>query len=266
MAQTSTKPKALVLRAPGTNCDQETAQAWRLAGAEADIHHFNRLLDNPGMLADYRILTFPGGFSYGDDLGAGRVWSARIHLKLADTIREFVEKGGLVLGICNGFQVLVASGLLPAGARADMKPTASLSYNVSGQFEARWVDMAVNPGKCVFLKGIERIAMPAAHGEGRFLTSTPAELKALEAAGQVVLRYVDPATGKPTEEYPANPNGSPGAVAGVCDPTGRVFGLMPHPERFTSPLHHPSWTRFPKDAPPSADGLKIFTNAVAAIG
>lgn len=265
MAHTSMQPKALVLRAPGTNCDQETAQAWRLAGADPDVLHFHRLLENPAKLFEYQVLTFPGGFSYGDDLGAGRVWSARIHLKLADTIREFVEKGGLVLGICNGFQVLVASGLLPAGARKDMKPTASLSYNVSGQFEARWVSMRSTPGKCVFLKGIESISMPSAHGEGRFLTATSTELDALESAGQVVLRYVDPATGQPTETYPANPNGSPRGVAGVCDPTGRVFGLMPHPERFTSPLHHPNWTRFPRDAQPSADGLKIFTNAVAAM-
>jgi phosphoribosylformylglycinamidine synthase len=265
MANSSTKPKVLVLRAPGTNCDQETAHAWRLAGAEPEVFHFHRLLDNASLLGDYQVLTFPGGFSYGDDLGAGRVWSARIHLKLADTLREFVEKGGLVLGICNGFQVLVASGLLPAGARKDMTPTASLSYNISGQYEARWVDLKATPGNCVFLRGIERISMPSAHGEGRFLTATTAELDSLEANGQVVLKYVDSVSGQPTEAYPANPNGSPRGVAGVCDPTGRVLGLMPHPERFVSPLHHPNWTRFPKDAPPTADGLKLFTNAVEAL-
>lgn len=258
-------PKALVLRAPGTNCDQETARAWQMAGAEAEIWHFHRLLDAPEALAGFQILTFPGGFSYGDDLGAGRVWSARIHQTLADTLRQFVDRGGLVLGICNGFQVLVATGLLPDGARPGMKPTASLTYNISGQFEARWVQMRVNPGKSVFLQGIKSIAMPSAHGEGRFLTASAEQLAALQANGQVVLNYVDPATGEPTEQYPLNPNGSPQGVAGVCDPTGRILGLMPHPERFVSPLHHPNWTRFPKNALPTPDGLKLFTNAVAAL-
>lgn len=257
--------KALVLRAPGTNCDQETARAWEMAGAEAEIWHFHRLMENPESLEQFQILTFPGGFSYGDDLGAGRVWSARIHQHLGDTIRKFVDRGGLVLGICNGFQVLVATGLLPDGARPDMSPTASLTYNTSRQFEARWVQMKVSSDKSVFLKDIQQIAMPSAHGEGRFMTATGDQLAALQARGQVVLQYVDKSTGEPTEVYPANPNGSPLGVAGVCDPTGRILGLMPHPERFVSPLHHPNWTRYPKNALPSPDGLKLFNNAVSAL-
>ena len=257
-------PKALVLRAPGTNCDQETAQAWKMAGAESEIWHFHRLLESPESLSGFQILTFPGGFSYGDDLGAGRVWSARIHLSLADTLRKFVDHGGLILGICNGFQVLVATGLLPDGARAEMRPTASLTYNVSRQFESRWVQMQAKPGKSVFLNGISSIALPSAHGEGRFMTSSPEALQQLQAIGQVVLQYVDP-SGQPTEQYPANPNGSPQGVAGVCDPTGRILGLMPHPERFVTPIHHPNWTRFPKNALPSPDGLKLFTNAIASL-
>jgi phosphoribosylformylglycinamidine synthase len=255
--------KALVLRAPGTNCDQETARAWQMAGASAEIWHLNRLLDSPEALDNFQILTFPGGFSYGDDLGAGRVWAARNHQHLADTLSRFVDRGNLVLGICNGFQVLVATGLLPQGARPGMQPTASLSYNTSGQFEARWVEMQVSSSKSVFLKGIDRIAMPSAHGEGRFLTATDEDLATLGQNGQVVLKYINPTTGEPTESYPDNPNGSPSGVAGVCDPTGRILGLMPHPERFVSPLHHPRWTRFPKNALPSPDGLKLFTNAVA---
>ena len=258
-------PKALVLRAPGTNCDQETAHAWKMAGAESEIWHFHRLLESPSKLSEFQILTFPGGFSYGDDLGAGRVWSARIHQTLGDTLRTFVDNGGLILGICNGFQVLVATGLLPEGARIGMKPTASLTYNVSRQFEARWVSMQVEAGKSVFLQGITSISMPSAHGEGRFMTSSPEELTQLQSNGQVVLRYIDPTSGQPTEQYPANPNGSPLGVAGVCDPTGRILGLMPHPERFVTPLHHPNWTRFPKNALPSADGLKLFTNAIASL-
>lgn len=257
--------KALVLRAPGTNCDQETARAWQMAGAEAEIWHFHRLIEDPAALAEFQILTFPGGFSYGDDLGAGRVWSAQLHQHLGDTLRTFVDRGGLVLGICNGFQVLVATGLLPDGARPDIKPTASLTYNTSRQFEARWVDMRVSSDKSVFLKGISRISMPAAHGEGRFITASSEELGTLQSNGQVVLQYVDKSTGEPTEVYPANPNGSPLGVAGVCDPTGRILGLMPHPERFVSPLHHPNWTRFPKGSLPPADGLKLFTNAVSAL-
>lgn len=253
---------ALVLRAPGTNCDQETARAWQMAGANPEIWHFHQLIDSPQSLEKFQILTFPGGFSYGDDLGAGRVWSARIHQHLNETLRTFVDRGGLILGICNGFQVLVATGLLPDGARADMKPTASLTYNTSGQFESRWVDMSVSSSKSVFLTGIEKISMPSAHGEGRFMTATHNELDTLQANGQVVLQYVDQSTGKPTECYPLNPNGSPRGVAGVCDPTGRILGLMPHPERFVSPLHHPNWTRFPKDQLPPADGLKLFQNAV----
>ncbi len=255
--------KALVLRAPGTNCDQETARAWQMAGASAEIWHLNRLLESPAELDSFQILTFPGGFSYGDDLGAGRVWAARIHQHLSETLCRFVDRGNLVLGICNGFQVLVATGLLPQGARPGMKPTASLTYNNSRQFEARWVDMKVSSSKSVFLKGIERIAMPSAHGEGRFLTATADELAGLVHENQVVLQYVNPLTGDPTETYPDNPNGSPMGVAGVCDPTGRILGLMPHPERFVSPLHHPRWSRFPKNAQPSPDGLKLFQNAVS---
>jgi phosphoribosylformylglycinamidine synthase subunit PurQ / glutaminase len=252
------QPRALVLRAPGTNCDEETAAAWSLAGAAAETWHVGRVLEAPGALDRFQVLTIPGGFSYGDDLGAGRILAVRL-AALGEALGRFCDRGGLVLGICNGFQVLVQAGLLPGGAGA---PRATLTHNDSGRFEARWVRLLPTPGPCPFLTDAEPIELPVAHGEGKFLTADPGALAALERSGQVVLRYVDE-HGRPTEAYPANPNGSPGGVAGLCDPSGRIFGLMPHPERHVDPLHHPRWTRLgPK---PEGDGLRIFRNAVAAL-
>lgn len=252
------QPRALVLRAPGTNCDEETAAAWSLAGAAVETWHVGRILEAPGALDRFQILTIPGGFSYGDDLGAGRILATRL-AGLGEAIGRFHDRGGLVLGICNGFQVLVKAGLLPGGS---WKSPVTLTHNASGHFEARWVRLLPSPGVSAFLTDAEPIELPVAHGEGQFLTADPEARSALERAGQVVLRYVD-GDARPTETYPANPNGSPGAVAGLCDPSGRIFGLMPHPERYVDPLHHPRWTRLgPK---PEGDGLRIFRNAVAAL-
>lgn len=252
-------PRALILRAPGTNCDEETAAAWTLAGAEAETLHVGRILEAPDTLDRFQILTIPGGFSHGDDLGAGRILATRLSTALGDSLRTFRDRGGLVLGICNGFQVLVKAGLLP-GCESPISTT--LTHNDSGHFESRWVRLAPTPGRCVFLASPEPIELPVAHGEGKFLTGMSADLQTLEDAGQVVLRYVD-ANGDPTQAYPANPNGTPGAVAGLCDPTGRVFGLMPHPERHVSYLHHPRWTRMAPKA--EGDGLRIFKDAVEAL-
>lgn len=253
-------PRVLVLRAPGTNCDEETAAAWTLAGAAAETRHVGRVLEAPGSLDDFQALTLPGGFSYGDDLGAGRILATRL-TALGDALRRFRDRGGLILGICNGFQVLVKAGLLPGGPDAG---AATLTHNDSGHFESRWVRLAVRPGACPFLadSGPPVLELPVAHGEGKFLTAEAGALPALEAAGQIVLRYIDE-TGGPTEDYPANPNGSTGGVAGLCDPTGRIFGLMPHPERHVDALHHPRWTRRGLEHP--GDGLRIFRNAVAAL-
>ena len=252
------KPRVLVLRAPGTNCDEETAFAWRLAGAEAETWHVGRVVESPGALDSFQVLTLPGGFSYGDDLGAGRILATRLGTVLGDALRRFRERGGLVLGICNGFQVLVKAGLLPGtpGGRP-----ATLTFNDSGHFEARWVRLVPTPGLSPFLVDDEPMELPVAHGEGKFIVADSG-LSALESAGQVVLRYAD-LDGRPTASYPANPNGSPGAVAGVCDPTGRIFGLMPHPERHIDPLHHPRWTRLGLDR--EGDGLRIFRHAVTAL-
>jgi phosphoribosylformylglycinamidine synthase subunit PurQ / glutaminase len=253
------RPRAIVLRAPGTNCDEETAAAWERAGADVETWHVGRLLETPRALDSFRILTIPGGFSYGDDLGAGRIFATRLGTVLDDALRRFHDRGGLVMGICNGFQVLVRAGLLPGGPGPC---AATLTFNDSGHFESRWIRLAPRPGITPFLKDADLIELPVAHGEGKFVTSESSSLAALESGGQVVLRYVDEG-GRPTRDYPANPNGSLGAVAGLCDPTGRIFGLMPHPERHVDPLHHPRWTR--RGPAVEGDGLRFFRNAVDAL-
>ncbi|CAN5665343.1 phosphoribosylformylglycinamidine synthase subunit PurQ [soil metagenome] len=252
------RPRSLVLRAPGTNCDEETALAWERAGAEVETWHIGRMLEAPESLDLFQVLTLPGGFSYGDDLGAGRILATRLGV-LGDALRRFHDRGGLILGICNGFQVLVKAGLLPGGPEA---PRSTITHNDSGQFEARWVRLASTPGKSPFVPNDEPIELPVAHGEGKFLTPRMADLNTLEQGGQILLRYAN-AEGRPTQKYPDNPNGSDFALAGLCDPTGRIFGLMPHPERYIAPLQHPRWTRLgPRD---EGDGLRLFRGAVEAI-
>jgi len=253
------KPRVLVLRAPGTNCDEEAAFAWQQAGAMAETWHVGRLLESPDSLGSFQILTLPGGFSYGDDLGSGKILATRLGTVLGEPVRAFLDRGGLVLGICNGFQVLVKAGLLPG--RSDIG-AATLTFNDSGRFESRWVRLLPSPGLSPFLDQTEPIALPVAHGEGKLVLADPGHLTQLEASGQVVLRYVD-AHDQATATYPSNPNGSTGAIAGLCDPTGQIFGLMPHPERFLDPIHHPRWTRRGLDR--EGDGLRIFTNAVKAL-
>jgi phosphoribosylformylglycinamidine synthase subunit PurQ / glutaminase len=254
-------PRAIVLRAPGTNCDEETADAWQRAGASAEIWHINRLLEARAELDRCHILTIPGGFSYGDDLGAGRILATRIGIVLGEELVRFHERGGLILGICNGFQVLVRSGLLPGG---EGRCAATLAHNDSGHFEARWVRLLPRPGLSPFVTFSEPIELPVAHGEGKFVAAEAACLTRLDQAGQVILQYANPED-RPTQEYPANPNGSACAVAGLCDPSGRIFGLMPHPERFVLPWHHPRWTRRRDEPNPRGDGLWIFESAVAAL-
>jgi phosphoribosylformylglycinamidine synthase I len=253
------QPRAIVLRAPGTNCDEEAAYALERAGAVAETWHINKVIETPEALDRFQILTIPGGFSYGDDLGAGRILATRLARTLGDAIRRFHDRGGLVLGICNGFQVLVRAGLLPGGAAC----STTLAANQSGRFEDRWVRLLPRPGFSPFVAFSEPIELPVAHGEGRFLMSDPTAVDALESAGQVILRYAG-GDSQPTQDYPANPNGSAGAVAGVCDPTGRIFGLMPHPERFTEPWHHPRWTRHGSSVLAAPDGLRVFASAVQA--
>src|SRR5262245_35169952 len=259
------KPRILILRAPGTNCDQETAFAFQTAGGRPDVVHLNRLLENPALAANYQIVAIPGGFSYGDDISAGRIFGNQIRHHLRDCLSEFKAAGKLIIGICNGLQILVKSGVLLPD-RAD-EPIATLTLNDSGKFEDRWVHLRVQSEKCVFLRGIEHMYLPIAHAEGKFVARDEATLSQLENAGQLVLRYtLDPASQSPQSAirtpqlpYPANPNGAQLNVAGLCDETGRVFGLMPHPERHIDPTQHPRWTREPRDR---GDGLAVFENAI----
>ncbi len=254
------KPRVLVLRAPGTNCDEETVFAWERAGASAETKHISLILDDPGALDTYQVLTLPGGFSYGDDLGAGRILASRLGTVLGETLRRFRDRDGLVLGICNGFQVLVKAGLLP-GLPAAMG-ASSLTFNDSGHFESRWIRLVPTSGLTPFLIDDEPIELPVAHGEGKFVSGRAGTLAQLESSNQVVLKYAD-SNDQPTNTYPANPNGSVGALAGLCDPSGRIFGLMPHPERHIDAIQHPRWTR--KGLDREGDGLRIFKNAVRTL-
>lgn len=246
------EPKALILRAPGTNCDEETGYAFHLAGACTEKVHINRFLEGTVGLDRYQIFVVPGGFTYGDDLGAGKVLANELVLRLGDHLLSFVESGGLVLGICNGFQVLVRAGLLPA---ATGKQSVSLLPNASGRFECRWVHLRVaDNSPCVFTQGLEAFELAVAHGEGRL--HVPAEVVDTIVPA---LQYCAPDLSAP--EYPDNPNGSYMDIAGLTDSTGRILGLMPHPERFVRRSQHPAWTR--RDEPESpGDGLRFFTNAV----
>jgi len=246
------KVKTLILRAPGTNCDGETTFAFEQAGSAVDSAHINQLVRRDKLIADYQILVIPGGFTYGDDISGGRILANELKLKLGEDIKRFVERGGLILGICNGFQVLVKAGILPPVANGQR---LTLSGNDSNRFECRWVYLQINQeSPCIFTKGISAMYLPIAHGEGKIT----AEKETLETLN-VVARYAD-ASGDTKAGYPHNPNGSVDNIAGICDTTGRIFSLMPHPERFISWTQHPRWTR---EAPRRhGDGLGIFLNAV----
>jgi phosphoribosylformylglycinamidine synthase len=248
--------RVLILRTAGTNCDLESAHAFALAGASPDLVHINRLMRDPALLDGAHICMIPGGFTYGDDLGAGKVLANEIRIRLLDRFRDFIRRGRLLLGVCNGFQVLVKAGLLPDPF--DETPGATLGWNDSNRFEARWVYLRVCSDRSAFIRGDRVIRLPVAHGEGKFIPRDEATLESMRARGQIVLRYCD-AAGRPTG-YPGNPNGAIDHIAGLCDPSGHVLGLMPHPERYIVPTQHPAWTRC--EAPPEPDGLRFFTSAV----
>ena len=248
------QPRILILRAPGTNCDVETAHAFELAGGMPDVAHLNRLLESPQLMADYQILCIPGGFSYGDDVAAGKIFANQIRHHLADILAEFRAAEKLILGICNGFQVLIKAGLLDVDD--ELGPTASLTWNDSGRFMDRWVGLRNVGDHCVFLQGMSDFTLRITCAEGKFVTRDAESLARLEANGQLVLRYVE-LEGCQT---PYNPNGSVADVAGLCDKSGRVFGLMPHPESYIDFTQHPQWTRRSDQA--EGQGLAIFRNAV----
>lgn len=260
-------PQVCVLRAPGTNCDRETAFAFDSVGGSSERVHLFRVLESPEKLNDFQILCIPGGFSYGDDVGAGVVFASQMKSQLADAIAEFLQRDTLVLGICNGFQVLLKSGILPGGTATWNKstanaPEATLSWNANGRYTDLWVNLKVTSESNVFLKGIDTLESPIAHAEGRLVVSDENILKEWEANGQIALKYCDPKGDcKPNLlPYPTNPNGSLQNIAGLGDPTGRILGLMPHPERFLFATQHPQWTR--KGLEGEGAGIQIFRNAV----
>ena len=260
-------PRVLILRAPGTNCDEETAFAFEAAGAVAERVHVNRLIENPALKDRYQVLCVPGGFSYGDDIAAGRILATRLRRHLADMVDDFVHGNGdrLVLGICNGMQVLMRLGVLTEGVAADSDVPATLTWNDHGRFEDRWVHLVVDQTPCVFLRGVERMYLPMAHAEGKFVAANSAVIDQLKQQGRLALRYSAGPQGEVddgTLAFPANPNGAQANVAGVCDATGRVFGLMPHPERHIDPTQHPSWTRR-REQPEFGDGSIMFRNAIS---
>ncbi len=249
------KVRAIVLRAAGTNCDYETAYAFEKVGALAERIHVNRLVESPKRLSRFHILAIPGGFSYGDDIASGKLLANEIRFRLEDQIRLFIRDGKLIIGICNGFQVLVKAGLLPGFRKKQVQTT--LSFNDSNRFEDRWVCLRAQNSSCVFVKKGEDTYLPVAHGEGKF-EAEPDVLRELKRRRQIVFRYVGP-DGSSGAGYPWNPNGSMDDIAGICDPSGRIFGLMPHPERHVEPTQHPRWTR--EGCKAEGDGLKVFRNA-----
>ncbi|MCD6415451.1 MAG: phosphoribosylformylglycinamidine synthase I [Planctomycetes bacterium] len=250
------QPRALILRTAGTNCDRETEFAFRLAGAQTSLLHVNVLREEPGIIAEHHILAIPGGFSYGDDLGAGTVLANELMTKLRAPLDQFIEAGKLVIGICNGFQALVKTGLLPGLER--WRQQATLTFNDSHKFEDRWTYLSAPPNRSPLFADGERIYLPVAHAEGKFVVEDQSVLDRIRASKQVVCRYCDP-DGQPAG-YPWNPNGSMDDIAGLCDPTGRILGMMPHPERHSLPVHDPRWPR--EGLKDEGDGLRIFRRAV----
>jgi len=248
-----TKPKVLVLRAPGTNCDEETALAWELAGGAPERVHINQFTRGEHRLEEFQVLTIPGGFSFADSLGAGKLLANELSYRLREPLHRFVEMDGLILGICNGFQALCKAGLLRQ---------ATLFFNDSGRFECRWVTLKpVNHGTCLWTQGIDHpIELPVAHGEGKFLPASEEALRQFWAKDQVVFQYAAPDRSQPG--YPFDPNGSVDHIAGLCNEKGTVFGLMPHPERYVLPWQHP---RFRRERRREGDGLAIFRNAIQAL-
>jgi phosphoribosylformylglycinamidine synthase len=244
-------PKTLILRTAGTNCDAELAYAFEQAGASTQTIHIAKLIEQPDLIASFDLIGFPGGFSYGDDIAAGRILANRLKHRLLGPLQDAAKLGVPMIGICNGFQVLVKLGLLPFPE--DTKQVCTLADNNSGRFTCKWGPVVADEGSCcIWTQGLSNFDLPIAHGEGRF--TAPGELiEQLKANNQVALRYASD----------ANPNGSDDDIAGICDPSGVIFGLMPHPERYVTATQHPQWTRqgegFLTETMP---GLKFFQNAV----
>ena len=257
-------PRVLVLTGYGINCDEETSFAFQKAGSKADLVHINDLIQTPTLMDNYQIVAFPGGFSYGDDTGSGNALAWKIRNNLG--IERFVEDDRLVIGICNGFQVLVNLGLLPALNNQYGARQVALTHNESARYLDRWVDLEFS-GKSPLTRNMEEMSLPIAHGEGNFYAS-PEILAEIRARDLVAARYVSGQICN-YQNLPANPNGSLDNIAGITDETGRILGLMPHPERAVSFTQLPDWTflreqykRTGKEVPEEAQGMKIFRNGV----
>lgn len=264
------KPLALIIRTAGTNCDRELAVAFEWAGARTQTFHLNRLIESPGLLETADLIGLPGGFSFGDDIAAGRILANRLRHRLSDPLKAAVARGTPLIGICNGFQVLVQMGLLPDPASMEVESSrvVTLGHNEGGRFVARWVSLQVPENSvCVWTRGLAKtFQLPVAHGEGRFVAASDEVLAQLRRNGQIALHYgphVD-GVGQPCGDGMVDdPNGSMSHIAGICDPSGLVLGLMPHPERSTHFTHHPRWTdRAAGLAQETPTGLRLFRNAV----
>lgn len=259
-----TPPRIAILTGYGINSDAELAHGFNLAGGRAERVHLHDAIDGRVRLEDFQILAVPGGFSFGDHIASGRVFANRLRHKLGDTLLRLREQKVPMIGICNGFQVLVKLGLLPGTEPASFTQTCTLTYNDSGRFENRWCHLKADANvSSLWLTGVTRLYLPVRHGEGKFIPGSEVLMKELEANGQTCLRYCN-ADGSPPPTggagFPANPNGSTGHVAGLCSRDGLVFGLMPHPEAHIVPTQHPQWQREGLRA--EGEGLRIFRNAV----
>ncbi|MFH1692142.1 MAG: phosphoribosylformylglycinamidine synthase I [Candidatus Omnitrophota bacterium] len=258
------KPRVCILKTAGVNCDKETAFAFEAAGASTEFVHINELVAQTKKLRDYQILALSGGFTYGDDIAAGKILANELKFKLFDDVRAFIDAKNLIIGICNGFQVLVRAGILPGNINFSQE--ATLSLNDCGLFQDKWVYLSQPCGKeakserkCVWTKGIEKVIyLPIAHAEGKFIPASEDVLEKMRAQGQIVFQYSD--RNGNLDNASVNPNGSIDNIAGICDETGRIFGLMPHPERYLIGLQHPSWTR--EGLKERGDGFAIFSNGV----
>lgn len=261
------KPKSLILVGNGINCEYETAHAHKLVGFEPDFIHINTLIENLNKIKKYTFITLPGGFLDGDDLGSAKAQAVRWKYKkisksgktFIDALISFVEEGKIILGICNGFQLLVKTGLLPGLGSDYSTQKVTLTFNDAGKFEDRWVYLKSNTfSHCIFTKDIHTIYLPVRHGEGKLVVDTKKTLEKIKQDGHIVMQYADE-SGNITSKYPFNPNGSVESIAGLCDSTGRIFGLMPHPEAYVHQVQHPRWTR--EALSEEGDGLMIFKNA-----
>jgi phosphoribosylformylglycinamidine synthase I len=272
---TGVKPQALVLTGYGINCDYETAHACALAGFQPERIHLNDVLEKPSCLGRYRLIVFPGGFSFGDDLGSGVAFASKVRFsvsqngqRLFDALMGFVERGRLVLGVCNGFQILARLGIVPAVKSLYGLQQATLAPNAEGYFIDRWVRLSVETqSNSVFTKNITSLRLPVRHGEGRFVAKDSEMLREIEEKRLVSLRYCDDQN-RPANRFPLNPNGSENAIAGVCDPSGRILGLMPHPEAAVSIYQYPDWARKKQNAlrrnipfSEEGEGIVLFKNA-----